>query len=112
MCGSLTIGQDGSYMPMVAINACSCMVVIYCSHNNKYAEVTWVEKSTKKLANSYRAKILCGCCAQLLVKEVITGRNVLGSVTPKFGCDNMGDVLYGTHHRQPLLENQAQSDVL
>ncbi len=94
---SLTIGHNGSYMPMVANNVCSCAVVIYCSHNNKYAEVTWVEKSTKKLANNYGAKILGGCYAQLLVKAAITGRNVLGSATPKFGCDNMGVVLHIEH---------------
>ncbi len=112
MRGSLTIGHDGSYMPMAANNVCLCAVVIYCSHNKKYAEVTWVEKRSKQSANKYRAKILGGCCAQLLVKATITGHNIQGLATPKYGCNNIGVVLHGTHHRQPLLEIQAQSDVL
>jgi hypothetical protein len=112
MRGSLTIRYDGSYMPMVANNVCSCAVVIYCSHDKKYAEVTWVEKSSKQLADIYQTKILGGCCAQLLVKATITGRNVQGLGTPKYRCNNMGVVYHGTHHHQPLLEKQAQSDVL
>ncbi len=46
------------------------------------------------------------------MKAGITGRNVLGSATPMFGCDNMGVVLHRTHHHQPLLKKQVQSDVL
>ncbi len=54
------IGHDGPYMPHLANNACTCAAVFYCSHTNQYADVTWVEKSTKKAANNYRAKISIG----------------------------------------------------
>jgi hypothetical protein len=46
MRGLLVIGHDGSYMPHLANNVCTCAMVIYCSHTNQYADVTWVEKST------------------------------------------------------------------
>ena len=112
MQGSLLIGHDGSYMPMVANNVCSCAVVLHCTREDKYAEVTWVERSTKRSADNYHAEIIGGCCAQLIVKVAVAGRGVLGSATPCFGCDNMGVVLHGTHYRRPLLEKQAQSNVL
>jgi hypothetical protein len=87
-------------------------VVFYCAHEDKYADVLWVERSTKTLADKYRAEILVGCCAQLVVKAAISGRNVGVSATPRYGCDNMGVVLHGTHHHRPLLGKQAQLDVL
>jgi hypothetical protein len=72
MQGSLTIGHDGSYMLIVATNICSCTAVFYFSGENMYAEVTWVEKSTKRLADNYWAEILGGC-AQLIDKAAVTG---------------------------------------
>jgi hypothetical protein len=75
-------------------------------------EVTWVERSTKRSVDNYRAEILDGCCAQLIVKAAVAGRGVLGLATPCFGCDNMGVVLHGTNYWRPLLEKQTQSDVL
>ena len=112
MRGSLLIGHDGSYMPMVANDVCSFAVVLHCTREDKYADVTGVERSTKRLADNYCTEILGGCCAQLIVKAAIAGRGVLGSATPCFGCDNMGIVLHGTNYWRPLLEKQAQSDVL
>ena len=112
MRGSLLIGHDGSYMPMVANNVCLCAVVLYCTPEDKYADVSWLERSTKRSADNYRAEILGGCCTQLIVKAAIAGRGVLGSATPCFGCDNMGVVLHGTNYWRPLLEKQAQLDVL
>jgi hypothetical protein len=112
MWGSLLTGHDGSYMPMVANNVCLYAVVLHCTQEDKYADVTWVERSTKRLADNYRAEILGGCCAQLIVKVAIPGRGVLGLATPCFGCNNMGVVLHGTNYRRPLLEKQAQPDVL
>ena len=112
MRGSFLIGHDGSYMSMVANDVCSCAVVLHCTQEDKYTKVTWVERSTKRLASNYRAEILGGCCAQLTVKAAIAGRGVLGLATPCFRCDNMGVVLHGTNYRRPLLEKQAQSDVL
>jgi hypothetical protein len=60
MRGSLVIGHDGSYMPHLSNNVCACAAVFYCSYTNQYVDVTWVEKSTKKAANNYRAEILGG----------------------------------------------------
>jgi hypothetical protein len=51
------IGHDGSYMPHLDNNICTCATVFYCSHTNQ-SDVTWVEKSTKKAAYNYRAKIM------------------------------------------------------
>ena len=44
----------------------------------QYADVTWVEKSTKQAANNYGAEILGGCSTQLIVKAAITGHNMVG----------------------------------
>jgi hypothetical protein len=60
MWGLLVRGHDGFYMPHLATNVCACATVIYCSHTNQYVDITWVEKSTKKSANNYPAKILGG----------------------------------------------------
>ena len=112
MRGSLLIRHDGSYMLMVANDVCLCAVVLHSTREDKYADVTWVERSTKRLADNYRAEILGGCCAQLIVKAAVAGRGVLGSATPCFGCDNMGVVLHGTNFWRPLLRKQALSNVL
>ena len=112
MRGSRLIGHDGLYMPMVANDVCSWAVVPHCPREDKYAEVTWVERSTKRSTDNYRAEIFGRCCAQLIVKVAVAGRGVLGSATPCFGCDNMGVVLHGTNYRRPLLKKQEQSDVL
>jgi hypothetical protein len=109
--GLLVIGHDGSYMPHLANNVCACAAVFYCSHTNQYADVTWVEKSTKKAANNYRAKILGGCSTQLIIKVAITGHNVLGYGTLAVGCNNMGVVWHGNSPRHPLLDKQPQLDV-
>jgi hypothetical protein len=61
MQGSLVIGHDGSHIPHPANKVCACAAVFYCSHMNQYADITWVEKNTKKAANNYRAKILGAC---------------------------------------------------
>jgi hypothetical protein len=107
----LVIDHDGSYMPNLANNVCTCTAVIYCSHTNQYVDVTWVEKSTKMATNNYSTKILGGCSTQLIIKAVITGRMVLGHGTLTVGCDNMGVVQHGNSPRCPMLEKQPQSDV-
>jgi hypothetical protein len=96
MQGLLVIGHDGSYMPHLANNLCACAAVFYCSHTNQYADVTWVEKSTKKAANNYCTKILGVCSTQLIIKVAITGRNVLGHGPLTVGCNNMGVVQHAT----------------
>jgi hypothetical protein len=112
MRGLLLLGHDGSYMPHLASSGCACAAVFYCSHTNQYMDVTWVEKSTKKAANDYRAKILGGCSTQLIIKAAITGHNVLGHGPLTIGCNNMGAVQHGNSTRRPMLEKQPQSDVL
>jgi hypothetical protein len=112
MRGLLLIGHDGSYMPHLANNVCTCATVIFCSHMTQYADVTWVKKSTKKSANYYCAEIFGGCSTQLIIKAAITGRNVLGHGTLTAGCDNMGVVRHGNSPQRPMLEKQPQSDVL
>ncbi len=92
MQGLLVIGNDSFYMPHLANNVCTCAAVIYCSHKKQYADVTWVEKRTKKAANNYCAKILGGCSTQLIIKAAITGHNMLGHGTLTVGCNNMGVV--------------------
>jgi hypothetical protein len=111
MRGSLVLGHDGSYMPHLANNIVACAAVFSCSHTN-HADVTWVEKSTNKAANNYRAKILGACSTQLIIKAAITGRNVLGHGPLTVGCNNMGVVQHGNSYRHPMLEKQPQSDVL
>jgi hypothetical protein len=101
MQGLLVIGHDGSYMPHLANNVCACPTVIYCSHTNQYTDVAWVEKSTKKAADNYHAKILGGCSIQLIIKAAITGRNVLGHGTLTVGCNDMGVVHVEETQLQP-----------
>jgi hypothetical protein len=112
MRGLLVIGHDGSYMPHLANEVCASAAVFYCSHTNQYADVTWVERSIEKSANSYRAKILGVCSTQLIIKAAITGRNVLGHGPLTVGCNNTGVVQHGHSPLRPMLEKQPQSDVL
>jgi hypothetical protein len=112
MWGLLVIGHDGSYMPHLANYVCAYAAVIYCSHTNQYTDVTWVEKSTNKAANNYRAKILAGCSTQLIIKVAITGHNVLHHGTLTVGCNIMGVVQHGNSPRREMLEKQPQSGVL
>jgi hypothetical protein len=111
MQGLLARGHDSSYMPHLANTVCTCAAVFYCSHTNQ-ADITWVEKSTKKAANNYHAKILGGCSTQLIIKVAITGRKVMGHGSLTVGCDNMGAVQHGNSPQRPMLEKQPQSDVL
>ncbi len=60
MRGLVVIGHDGSNMPHLANNVCTCAAVFYCSHTNQYVNITWLEKSTKKAVNNYRDEILGG----------------------------------------------------
>ena len=43
---------------MVATDACSASVIIYCKLCKKSASVTWVEKTSHKTADNYQAKML------------------------------------------------------
>ena len=110
--GSLVIAHDGSYMSKVAPDVCSAAVVLHCKLCKKYASVTWVEKTTKKGADNYRAEILGGIAAQLIVKAALTNRRRHSSMRVRVGCDNLGVVNHGNKARRPLYERQSQADVL
>ena len=97
MRGSLIIGHNGSYMSHLTNNVCSCAVVIHCQHTGYYADMTWVEKSSKASADNYWAKILGGVGAQLLVKAAVTGCHVAGAHTLGYGCNNLGVVIHGNN---------------
>ncbi len=72
-----------------------------------------MEKTTKKAANNYRAKILRGCSTKLIInKAAIAGRNVLCHGALTVGCNNMGVVRHGNSPQCSMLEKQPQSDVL
>ncbi len=86
------IGDDGSYMPHLANDACTCAVFILCSYIDQYAEVTWAEKSTKKVVNNDRVEISGGCSTQLIVKAAITGHSMDGHHELMVGCENLGVV--------------------
>jgi hypothetical protein len=88
-------------MPHLANDVCACAAVFYCSYTNQYADITWVEKSTKKAANNYHAKIL-----GMIIKAAITGCNVLGHGPLTVGCNNMGVVQHDNSPRHPMLEKQ------
>ncbi len=112
MHGYLLIGHDGLCMPMVANDVCLCAVVLHCTWKDKYTDVTWVERSSKRSVDNYRAEILGGCCAQLIVKASVADQGVLGAATPSFRCHNMGVILHGNNACRLLLKKQAQADVL
>ncbi len=112
MRGSLVIGHDSSYMPHLANNVVTCAAVFYCYHTSQNADITWVEKSTKKAANNYCAGILGACSTQLIIKAAITGRNMLGHGPHTVECNNMGVVRHGNSPQCPMLETQPQSDIL
>jgi hypothetical protein len=95
MQGLLVIGNGGFYMTHFANNVCAFAAFFYCSHTNQYTDVTWVEKSTKKAANNFCAKILGGCSTQLIIKAAITRCNLLGHGPLTVGCNNMGVVQHG-----------------
>jgi hypothetical protein len=98
-------------MHHLANNIITCAAVFYCSHTNQYVDITWVEKSTKKAANNYHAKILGACSTQLIIKVAITGHKGLGHGPLTLGCNNMGVVQHGNSPWCPMLKKQPQSDV-
>jgi len=58
--GTLKISHDGSYMNDLARDVCACGVVFHCTRTNKYADLTWAERSTPQIATNYRGEILGG----------------------------------------------------
>jgi hypothetical protein len=110
--GTLEISHDGSYQVELAKDVCSCGVVFHCTATNKYADLTWAERSTPQIATNYRGEILGGLATQLFLKILLDGRPMEGITPPRIGCDNMGVVKHAETARRPLLEKQVQADVL
>jgi hypothetical protein len=110
--GSLEISHDGSYQKELAIDVCSCGIVFHCTATNKFADLTWAERSTSQIASNYRGEILGGLATQLFLKILLDGRPMEGITPPRIGCDNMGVVKHAETARRPLLEKQVQADVL
>ncbi len=77
-----------------------------------FVDMRWVERSSKASADNYRAEILGGVGAQVLVKAVVTEHHVARSHIPKYECNSMGMVIHGTPCKHPMLEKQAKADVL
>jgi hypothetical protein len=49
------------------------LAVIQCKQIGYYADMTWVERSSKASADNYHAEILGGVGAQLLIKAAVAG---------------------------------------
>jgi hypothetical protein len=88
--GTLEISHDGSYQVELAKDVCSCGVVFHCTATNKYANLTWAERSPPQIATNYRGEILGGLATQLFLKILLDGRPMEGITPPRIGCDNMG----------------------
>ena len=86
--------------------------MIYCKLTWKSASVTWVEKTTTKTADNYRAEILGGIAAQLIIKAALTDRKVHPLMTVRIGCNNLGAINHGNKAIRPLYKRQRQADVL
>ena len=56
MGGTLVIGHDGSYQGIAATDICAGSAVLHCLSTDQYAELTWVEKSDNKTAQTIEAK--------------------------------------------------------
>ena len=112
MNGTLEIGHDGSYQPELVNNICAGATVIHCPQLDKFAKLTWVEKSDCKTATNYCGEILGAIATQLLIKSLVDGRVVQGHQPPRIGCDNMGVVKHGNSPLCPLSEKQSQVDLL
>ena len=104
--------HDGSYMPKISQTVCAATFVLHCPLQEKYAHGTWVEKTTRKDADNYRAEILGGVGAQLVVKAALQDRSPSHCMEPRYGCDNLGVVSHGNQPRRSMLERQAQADIL
>ena len=101
MNGTLEIGHDGSYQSELANNICAGAPVIHCPQTDKFAELTWVEKSDRKTETNYRGEILGAIATQLLIKCSVDSQVVQGHLPPRIGCDNMGIVKHGNSPLRP-----------
>jgi hypothetical protein len=100
------------YQPELANNICAGATVIHFPQTDKFAELTWVEKSDHKTATNYRGEILGAIATQLLIKCSVNSQVVQGHLSPRIGCDNMGIVKHGNSPLRPLSEKQSQADLL
>jgi hypothetical protein len=87
-------------MPKVNSQVCSMALVIYCRLTDNILECTWAERS--QAADNYRGE--SGVCAGLILRAAAS--------TLSTYCDNLGLVRHTEWLSSPLLEKQAQADIL
>ena len=104
--GSLIIAHDGSYQPKLAQDMCSYAAVFHCTETNQYAKISWVEKTDSYTAYNYRAEILGGIAAQLILRAALQGKQLHKSTLITAFCDNLGVMHHGNHANRPLAEKQ------
>lgn len=110
--GTLVIVHDGSFMPQLSLDACSCAFVLYCSSSDKLAIGSFAEESEN--ADNYRGEWL-GCIGalQVLLAVISTTSVSLDSIPPvNAHCDNMGVINHNANLTRSLSEDQAQADLI
>ena len=110
--GTLIIVHDGSYMPQLTSQACSCGFVLYCSSTDKRAIGSFAEESDN--ADNYRGEWLGSIGALQVLLAVISTTSVsLDAIPPvQAHCDNMGVINHNHNLTRSLPEKQAQADLI
>ena len=107
--GSLVIGHDGSYMPMVTTSVCSAAFMIYCRTTKQVCKGTVVEYTES--ADNYRGEALGAIMIQLVL-HAATRRRPRHVPAITIHCDNRGIIGHGNEPDTPLVERQPQADHL
>eukprot|EP00984_Skeletonema_dohrnii_P027901 scaffold17614_cov185-Skeletonema_dohrnii-CCMP3373.AAC.1 len=104
--------HDGSYMPQLTSQACSCGFVLYCSSTDKRAIGSFAEESDN--ADNYRGEWLGSIGALQVLLAVISTTSVsLDAIPPvQAHCDNMGVINHNQNLTRSLPEKQAQADLI
>jgi hypothetical protein len=99
MAGNLIAMSDGSYNDKIALDVCSCAVVLRDRVTNETARVSWVEKSDNHIADNYQSELLGAIAIQLLLKVASDGKYVPRDLRPQCGCNNLTMVWHGNRPR-------------
>jgi len=65
-----------------------------------------VKKTDSYAADNYRAEILGGIAAQLILQAALQGKQLHKSTLITAFCDNLGVMHHGNHANRPLAEKQ------
>ena len=106
--GTLVVSHDGSFMEHVSSKVSSGAFMIYCRRTGSRCKGSVVEYSED--AGNYRAEILAGIMAQLVLRAA--SRRPAVYPPQSLGCDNKGVVFHGNDPTSELCEKQTQADVL